>query len=232
MTRLIQASSGRSGSSSIWRPSAAPRSDREPVHALGSSLAERPTTRARARGCAPGAGAACHGGDEAALNGHGDEHDDHDDPVHSSGLGIPSRRSTAEQDRYRAFEAGEQDEAVRSAQPCRDQARSDKHRSDHHGEHRPRSADRESRRRSGEFAEVDGEAEHDERDDLAEAGQRGVEPFDLALVRARGRHRAGFQRRRPPEIRNHAPASRPRTAQPPGKGAKWVQSLAGSGRCA
>ena len=30
--------------------------------------------------------------------------------------------------------------------------------------------------------QVDGEAEHDEGDDLAEAGQRGVEALDLALV--------------------------------------------------
>jgi hypothetical protein len=33
-----------------------------------------------------------------------------------------------------------------------------------------------------EFLEIDGEAEHHEGDDLAEAGQRGVEVSDLAFV--------------------------------------------------
>jgi hypothetical protein len=35
----------------------------------------------------------------------------------------------------------------------------------------------------GQVAQGHGQAEHRERDELGEAGQRGVEPFDLGLVR-------------------------------------------------
>ena len=106
-------------------------------------------------------------------------------PYSRSALGnVGGEEEAAEQDRHGALEPGEQDEvALVASQPGRDQAEPDDDRPDDEGEHD--AEDQAGHPDVGlvELVQVDGQAEDDERDDLAEAGERGVEAFDLALVR-------------------------------------------------
>lgn len=70
-------------------------------------------------------------------------------------------------------------------EPDRDQAQPDQHRADHEGDHHAKDHARYPHLREDQLVEIDGQTQHHERDDLGQAGQRGVEPFDPRLNGAR-----------------------------------------------
>ena len=94
-------------------------------------------------------------------------------------MAMPSRIGTA------PFEAGPQEEhPLLDRQPDRQRDEAAEHRPDHE---RQQGREREPVRPgglAGELGQPHGQPEHDERDDLGQAGERGVEPGDLPLVGA------------------------------------------------
>ena len=127
-------------------------------------------------------------------------------PDHSTNSRSPRLRSDRQQEQPDEHAAGRPGRAARRG--------------------RARSASRARRLRS---ASGTGQAEHGERHDLAQAGQRAVEPLDLALVRRAQVADAGSRRRRPPGSRSRGAAvasavdrRRRRAASAAGRGRRWA----------
>jgi hypothetical protein len=140
---------------------------------------------------------------EAALDDDGERHHHDDDRVQPGRVGLPGgEQEGAEQDRDGTLEPGPQHEQpLPPAQPDREQQQADPQRADHERQQdRQRQADA-PRGPAGQGVQADGEAEHDERHDLGQAGQGGVEPLDLPLVGGTGvsGEDAGDEHRRNPE---------------------------------
>ena len=124
-----------------------------------------------------------HRRQEGPLHQDRERDDHHDDPVEPRRLvDVRGQDEAAQQDRHRALEPGEQDEAPLVArQVGRDEAQPHEHRPDHErhdgAEHQAGHPDV----RPGKDAEVQRETEHAEGHDLAQACQCRVEALDLPL---------------------------------------------------
>jgi hypothetical protein len=129
-----------------------------------------------------------HPGDrrhQAALDHHGEHHHDHHDAVEPARVADGLAEQVApEQDRHGALEPREHQELLLVAPQARPgEQRADDDGADHEGQHRCQGDPRHPHVRARELAQVDGEPQHHEGDDLTEAGEAGVEVLDLSLVR-------------------------------------------------
>src|SRR5664280_2469536 len=166
-----------------------------------------------------------------ALDQHGERHYHHNHVVQALGLRHPgSEQKAAQQDRHSALQAGPQHErALVAPQSHRCQHEADQHRSDEQGQrhrqHQPHHPD--IARRQG--SEVDGEAQDQKGDDLAQAGQGGVEALDLPLVRraAITDDDAGDKDGQEPGTVRHRRQSE--QGHRGGEGPQWVEPLTGQG---
>ncbi len=129
-----------------------------------------------------------HGRDEPALDDHREEHDDEDDPVDRTPVpNAADQRERCEQNRDSALEpAPHHEQALASIQADGGEERADHERPDHETEEDREHESVEPDVVLDDRAEIDGEAERGEDDDLRQAGEGAEEALDLALARRRG----------------------------------------------
>jgi len=111
-------------------------------------------------------------------------------------------QQAAEQQGHRSLQPGPEDKATLAAgQVEGQQAHADEDRAHDECERRTDQQSRCPYLDLSEASQVDGQAQRQEGHDLAQAGQRGVEPFDLALVGGSGvpEQKAGDEEPRKPE---------------------------------
>ena len=169
-TKLTQMSPTGSASSSMVRPSAVTRlrlgtGGRLPVRrAAGYPAPTAPVARSASASATPGPrrapGCPAPATEKTTTT--------TTIPYSRSACGtFAAQQVTRQQDRHRALEAGEQHERLLvAAQPDRQQAQPDQQRPDHEAPGAAQAPARASTHPVGQHAQVDGQPEHDERDDL------------------------------------------------------------------